>query len=154
MSDRAIENATLLYDSCSLVLALSRRNTNAAEIILFLHRLSQVLVEYFKELEEESIRDNFVIIYELLDEMMDFGYPQTTESKILQESAFPSIGRPCIHEPYIRYITQESHKLEIQVRPPMAVTNAVSWRSEGIKYRKNEVFLDVIESVNLLVRPI
>ena len=33
----------------------------------------------------------------------------------------------------------------------MAVTNAVSWRSEGVKYRKNEVFLDVIESVNLLV---
>lgn len=33
----------------------------------------------------------------------------------------------------------------------MAVTNAVSWRSEGLKYRKNEVFLDVIESINLLV---
>jgi len=33
----------------------------------------------------------------------------------------------------------------------MAVTNAVSWRSEGIKYKKNEIFLDVIESVNLLV---
>jgi hypothetical protein len=44
-----------------------------------------VFTEYFKELEEESIRDNFVVIYELLDEMMDFGYPQTTESKILQE---------------------------------------------------------------------
>ncbi|CCM05385.1 uncharacterized protein FIBRA_07601 [Fibroporia radiculosa] len=116
------------------LLALSKRNSNAAEIILFLHRLVQVLIEYFKELEEESIRDNFVIIYELLDEMMDFGYPQTTESKILQE-----------------YITQESYKLEVQVRPPIAVTNAVSWRSEGIRYRKNEVFLDVIESVNLLV---
>jgi hypothetical protein len=51
----------------------------------------------------------------------------------------------------LRYITQESHKLEVQVRPPMAVTNAVSWRSEGIRYRKNEVFLDVVESVNLLV---
>jgi len=35
-----------------------------------------VFTEYFKELEEESIRDNFVIIYELLDELMDFGYPQ------------------------------------------------------------------------------
>ncbi len=46
---------------------------------------SQVFSEYFKELEEESIRDNFVIIYELLDELMDFGYPQTTDSKILQE---------------------------------------------------------------------
>ena len=31
------------------------------------------------------------------------------------------------------------------------VTNAVSWRSEGISYRKNEVFLDVVESLNLLV---
>ncbi|TRY55190.1 hypothetical protein DNTS_032669 [Danionella cerebrum] len=94
-----------------------------------------VFSEYFKELEEESIRDNFVIIYELLDELMDFGYPQTTDSKILQE-----------------YITQEGHKLDTGApRPPATVTNAVSWRSEGIKYRKNEVFLDVIESVNLLV---
>ncbi|CAG0915757.1 unnamed protein product [Notodromas monacha] len=49
-----------------------------------------------------------------------------------------------------RFITQEGHKLEVQPRPPMAVTNAVSWRSEGIRYRKNEVFLDVIESVNLM----
>ena len=101
---------------------------------MFLHKIVEVFTEYFKELEEESIRDNFVIIYELLDEMMDFGYPQTTESKILQE-----------------YITQESHKLEVQARPPIAVTNAVSWRSEGIRYRKNEVFLDVVESLNLLV---
>lgn len=122
----------------------------------------EVFTEYFKELEEESIRDNFVIIYELLDEMMDFGYPQTTESKILQE--YCTLRRLCFLIPYdavedltanevliIRYITQESHKLEIQARPPIAVTNAVSWRSEGIRYRKNEVFLDVIESLNLLV---
>jgi AP-1 complex subunit mu len=31
------------------------------------------------------------------------------------------------------------------------LTQQVSWRSDGLKYRKNEVFLDVIESVNLLV---
>lgn len=54
--------------------------------MLYLHKLTEVFSEYFKELEEESIRDNFVIVYELLDEMMDFGYPQTTETKILQES--------------------------------------------------------------------
>ena len=41
--------------------------------------------------------------------------------------------------------------MQVAVKPPMAVTNAVSWRSEGIKYKKNEVFLDVVESVNLLV---
>lgn len=32
-----------------------------------------------------------------------------------------------------------------------AVTNIVSWRTEGIKYKKNEVFLDVVERLNLLV---
>jgi len=131
---------------------MSKRNTNAAEVIIFLHRLVQVLVEYFKELEEESIRDNFVIIYELMDEMMDFGYPQTTESKILQECVHIRMTHlPRLTAGPRRYITQESYKLEVQVRPPIAVTNAVSWRSEGIRYRKNEVFLDVIESVNLLV---
>ena len=51
----------------------------------------------------------------------------------------------------LRYITQEGHKLEVIPHVPAAVTNAVSWRKEGIRYRKNEVFLDVIESVNLLV---
>ncbi|XP_073704591.1 AP-1 complex subunit mu-1-like [Garra rufa] len=117
------------------LVATSKKNACVSLVFSFLYKIVQVFSEYFKELEEESIRDNFVIIYELLDELMDFGYPQTTDSKILQE-----------------YITQEGHKLDTGApRPPATVTNAVSWRSEGIKYRKNEVFLDVIESVNLLV---
>jgi AP-1 complex subunit mu len=66
-------------------MAVTERNANAAMLTLFLYKIIEVFEDYFKELEEESIRDNFVIIYELLDEMMDFGYPQTTEAKILQE---------------------------------------------------------------------
>ncbi|ODQ65183.1 clathrin adaptor, mu subunit [Nadsonia fulvescens var. elongata DSM 6958] len=120
------------------LLALTKNNSNASQILLFLHQVVKVLTEYFKELEEESIRDNFVIIYELLDELMDFGFPQTTDTKILKE-----------------YITQQFHILDLGPRkpslPPAAVTNAVSWRSEGLKYRKNEAFLDVVESINLLI---
>ncbi|MGH0187255.1 UNVERIFIED_CONTAM: hypothetical protein FKN15_024386 [Acipenser sinensis] len=117
------------------LVATSKKNACVSLVFSFLYKIVTVFSEYFKELEEESIRDNFVIVYELMDELMDFGYPQTTDSKILQE-----------------YITQEGHKLDTGApRPPATVTNAVSWRSEGIKYRKNEVFLDVIESVNLLV---
>jgi len=47
-------------------------------------------------------------------------------------------------------MVQEKHKLQAPT-PPIALTNAVSWRSEGIKYKKNEVYLDVIEKLNLLV---
>lgn len=31
------------------------------------------------------------------------------------------------------------------------VTGAVGWRKEGIRYKKNEVFLDVIETVSMLM---
>ena len=30
-------------------------------------------------------------------------------------------------------------------------TGAISWRKEGIKYRKNELFIDVVENCNLMV---
>uniref|UniRef100_A0A1I8IXS2 FYVE-type domain-containing protein n=1 Tax=Macrostomum lignano TaxID=282301 RepID=A0A1I8IXS2_9PLAT len=116
------------------IVATTRKNSNASLVFTFLHKVASIFIEYFKDLEEESIRDNFVIIYELLDEVIDFGFPQTTDTRILQE-----------------YITQECHKLEVAPKPPPAVTNQVSWRPDGIKYRKNEVFLDVIENVNLLV---
>lgn len=127
-------NFVFIKHSNVYVVSMTNKNSNTMMIVTFMHSLCKVLTEYFKVLEEESIRDNFVIIYELFDELVDFGYPQFTDSKILQE-----------------YITQDSHKMAVQVRPPSTVTNAVSWRSEGITYRKNEVFLDVVESLNLLV---
>ena len=94
------------------VCGLTRKNDNVMTMVVFLSRMIEVLTQYFKSLEEESIRDNFVIIYELLDEMMDFGIPQTTDTKILKE-----------------YITQDYYKLvrtTTQVQPPNAVTNTVS----------------------------
>jgi len=104
------------------IVAVTRSNSNVASIVQFLHKMVEVFKHYFQELEEESLRDNFVIVYELLDEVCDFGYPQFTEAKILQE-----------------YIKTDAYRMEVAVKPPMAVTNAVSWRTEGIKYKKNEV---------------
>lgn len=60
------------------LVAISKKNNNAVMVFAFLHKLVEVLESYFKDVQEESIRDNFVIVYELLDEMMDNGYPQTT----------------------------------------------------------------------------
>lgn len=138
-------NYSFLAHNDLYILALSRNNTNVMEMLLFLHKIVEVLTGYLKELAEESIRDNFVVIYELLDEMMDFGFPQVTDTRILKE-----------------YITQQNRIFQLVTpalglrrapKPPIAVTNAVSWRSEGIVHRKNEAFLDVIESVNLLCSP-
>jgi len=112
------------------------RNSNVALIVTFLYKLAQVFKDYFGSLEEESIRDNFVIIYELLDETMDHGLPQSLDSTILRS-----------------FITQEGNRMaaDLKTVPPVALTNAVSWRAEGIKHKKNEIFLDVVEKLNLLV---
>ncbi|XP_057951358.1 AP-1 complex subunit mu-2-like isoform X1 [Malania oleifera] len=131
--DKGVSYMFIQHNNVYLMIA-SRQNCNAASLLLFLHRVVDVFKHYFEELEEESLRDNFVVVYELLDEMMDFGYPQYTEAQILSE-----------------FIKTDAYRMEVTQRPPMAVTNAVSWRSEGIQYRKNEVFLDVVESVNMLV---
>jgi AP-1 complex subunit mu len=67
------------------IVAVAKGNPNVALVFTFLYKMKDVLSEYFKELEDESLRDNFVITYELLDEMMDHGYPQMTEVKVLKE---------------------------------------------------------------------
>ena len=53
-----------------ILVAVTKRNSNSLLVFSFINKFIEVLVEYFKEVEEESIRDNFVIVYELLDEMM------------------------------------------------------------------------------------
>ncbi|PIN21191.1 Adaptor complexes medium subunit family [Handroanthus impetiginosus] len=131
--DNGVSYMFIQHNNIYLMTA-SRTNCNAASLLLFLHHVVDVFKHYFEKLEEESLRDNFVVVYELLDEIMDFGYPQYTEAKILSE-----------------FIKTDAYRMEVAQRPPMAVTNAVSWRSEGIFYRTNEVFLDVVESVNILV---
>jgi AP-2 complex subunit mu-1 len=53
------------------------------------------------------------------------------------------------------YITTEGVKSERAAedssRITIQATGAISWRRNDIKYRKNEAFIDVIESVNLLM---
>jgi AP-4 complex subunit mu-1 len=47
-----------------------------------------VIKDYCGLNSEEAIRKNFVLIYELLDEMIDFGYPQETTSEQLKAFVF------------------------------------------------------------------
>jgi AP-1 complex subunit mu len=65
------EGVTYIYLQHSNVylLAVTRQNVNATAVMVFLHRLIDVFKHYFEEVEEESIRDNFVTVYELMDEV-------------------------------------------------------------------------------------
>ena len=41
--------------------------------------------DYCGLLSEEAVRKNFVLLYELLDEVIDYGYPQNSSSEALKE---------------------------------------------------------------------
>ncbi len=67
-----------------ILLATSKGNVNAGMIIYFLYQLVRLCKSYFGDLDENSIRKNFVLIYELLDEVMDYGMPQILDPDLLK----------------------------------------------------------------------
>ncbi|CAI8498058.1 unnamed protein product [Pichia kudriavzevii] len=67
------------------VLAISHSDVNVFDILVFLNNLIGVFTSHFKQLNEVAIKDNYSVVYELLDEMMDFGIPQLTDDKVLKE---------------------------------------------------------------------
>lgn len=50
---------------------------------------SLFFLDYFSECSESIIKENYVVVYELLDEMLDNGFPLATESNILKELIKP-----------------------------------------------------------------
>ncbi|KAN0036477.1 hypothetical protein ACTFIV_001772 [Dictyostelium citrinum] len=53
-----------------------------------LNRASKIIQDYTASLTEEAIRLNFILIYELLDELMDYGVPQSTGTETLKAFVF------------------------------------------------------------------
>jgi AP-1 complex subunit mu len=117
-------------------IAVTRTNSNVTLLLTFLSSLAKLFEDYLGTLSAESIIDNFSLVYELLDEVMDYGYPQVTDSQALNE-----------------YIIKDKPK-ELNAQPknvPVSATGVVTWRKENLEYAVNEVFVDVIEKVNMLV---
>lgn len=66
------------------LVAVTKSNANAALVFEFLERLRVLGKSYFGKFDEEGVKNNFVLVYELLDEILDFGYPQNTETETLK----------------------------------------------------------------------
>lgn len=61
--------------------------------------------DYFGVCTEAAIKDNVVVVYELLEEMLDNGFPLATESNILKELIKP----PTILRTMVNTITGPLH---------------------------------------------
>ena len=66
-----------------------RSNPPKMPCLCFRAQLVSLFKSYFEgELCEMSIKNNFVLMYELLDEAMDYGMPQLTDPTVLKSLIF------------------------------------------------------------------
>ncbi|KFO07469.1 AP-3 complex subunit mu-1 [Balearica regulorum gibbericeps] len=113
-------------------------------VIEFLHRVADTFQDYFGECSETAIKDNVVIVYELLEEMLDNGFPLATESNILKELIKP----PTILRSVVNSITGSSN---VGDTLPTGQLSNIPWRRAGVKYTNNEAYFDVIEEIDAII---
>nr|XP_006630318.1 PREDICTED: AP-3 complex subunit mu-1 [Lepisosteus oculatus]XP_015201826.1 PREDICTED: AP-3 complex subunit mu-1 [Lepisosteus oculatus] len=113
-------------------------------VIEFLHRVAETFQDYFGECSEAAVKDNVVIVYELLEEMLDNGFPLATESNILKELIRP----PTILRSVVNTITGSSNVGETL---PTGQLSTIPWRRAGVKYTNNEAYFDVVEEIDAIL---
>ncbi|PAV55701.1 hypothetical protein WR25_03627 [Diploscapter pachys] len=133
-----------VYHNQLYFIAVTTVETAPLMAIEFLHRVVQTLTQYFDECSDSSIKENLVLVFELLDEMLDNGYPLVTELNILQDLIKPPN--------FLRNIAnQVTGRTNMSDTLPTGQLSNVPWRRQGVKYTNNEAYFDVIEEIDAII---
>jgi len=133
-----------IYRNQMFFLAVVQSEVTPLFVIEFLHRVMDMFEEYFSECTESAIKENFVVVYELLDEMLDNGFPLATESNILKELIKP----PNVLRSIANTVTGKSN---VSATLPTGQLSNVPWRRTNVKYTNNEAYFDVIEEIDAII---
>ena len=131
------------------IVAVTRANANAVMAFAFIDALVELLRSYFGKVTEHALKQNFVVVYELLDEIIDFGFPQITSASVLQKFITQKGVKSGVDGKHESSFHAAAKAKEVS----MQVTGAVQWRAPGLVYKKNEVYLDIVESISVLISP-
>ncbi|KAJ3338288.1 AP-3 complex subunit mu-2 [Gonapodya sp. JEL0774] len=113
-------------------------------VLQLLQRLGELMTEYFDGFTEAIVRDNAVIIYELLDEMLDAGFPVNTEPAVLRELVPP----PSLLSQLVQAVNIGTNLPSVR---PLPTLSNIPWRPTNIKYASNEVLFDIAEEIDVLM---
>jgi len=127
-----------------LLVGALARDVPAYLVIELLDRVGGLLELYLKELNEDALRANFVTVYQLLDEIIDNGFPLHTEPNVLQEL----VMQPGKMESMMASVTGASH---VRGALPESTNSIAPWRRSGVRYAANELYLDLVERLDATV---
>ena len=126
------------------MLAILAKDAAPLLVIEFLHRVVDIFIEYFGAADEGSIKDNFSMVYQLLEEMLDNGNPLTTEPNALKAMIKP----PSVMGRLQAVATGKSSVSDVL---PDGTISSMPWRKSGVKYAQNDIYLDIVEEVDAIV---
>jgi len=133
------------------LLISTRYNISAPLAIEFLERVAQLIKDYCGGVTEDIVRRNFTLIYEILDEVVDYGHPQETAAEKVKVFVFNSpapLGS--VAEQAIAAAKGGMARLGLKNSASIdakAVTRSVLTKDDP--KAANEVFLDVLEKISV-----
>eukprot|EP01039_Chlorochromonas_danica_P005400 gene5400-5938_t len=137
-----------VYRDDIFLLATTTRESSPLLIIEFLHRIVELFESYFSSLDEDTIKDNFSIIYQLLEEMVDYGFALITEPNLLKTMIPP----PSLVSQITQAVTfNTSGGAHISDTLPDSILSNMPWRKSDIHYSQNEIYLDLVEEVDAII---
>ncbi|KLT39843.1 clathrin adaptor, mu subunit [Cutaneotrichosporon oleaginosum] len=110
----------------------------------WLESFLDTLKEYLGDVTEVTVKDNFDVVYMLIEEMLDEGHPMTMETAMLKDIVLP----PSL----MRKLLNVAGVSGLQAQTPSApFTAPIPWRRLGIRHAQNEIFFDVEETLDAVV---
>jgi AP-4 complex subunit mu-1 len=127
-------------------LLVTKDNVSSTYMLELLNRITNLIKDYTGSLSEESVRKNHILIYELLDEMLDNGTIQTLNTAELKLFT--------LNDP-IETLEPSKFKLDTNTltslfsEKKMTTSDASKRPVQTSKFKKNEIFVDFLERINI-----
>lgn len=126
------------------ILGVVQGDTAPLFVLDLLERIYAVFVDYFGKFSVSVLKAHFTVVYQLLDEMVDYGVPFTTEPNILRDIVSP----PSVVTALAGSVLGQS---QVASGLPSAAVSEVDWRRRDVKHRTNEMFVDMVETVHCIM---
>jgi len=126
------------------------RNVSPNTVIELLASIARIFKDYCGTLSEEALRKNFILCYELLDEMLDYGYPQVTRTEQLKSFVY---NEPILVENVVNtgnLVNPKTASASAVHKPVISSVNENGRKSSVNANQKNEIFVDILERLNVL----
>ena len=128
-----------------LFLVATARDPGASPALLveFLLRIAKCMKDYCGRLNEDVLRTNFVLFYELLDELVDYGYPQNSSTEQLKRYV---LTEPTLPPRMAKRAAMSGAGMADGLSVPR-VKSVMDIRRDP--KGRDEVFVDIVESISI-----